>query len=280
MLRSLRVRNHSSKCNLKTAKMIKINVNISANVAVVFLIVFLMSNCKDEIGSYDQLIQKAIDEVEISCEEIRSDDYFHAYLNGEDLCYSAGFDDYRIYSGVTNSVITSEPSIDFSNTSSYETNGYWYTFSFHTSLPNNKHLQDHVKFETPISDTIRTGKEFAEEHFKVGTHPIRNIENEKEGFNITFTIPYREDDKENENLEWQGSSGVDFKTSNGTQENSYFRINKVNVSEDEQYYYYLLECDFSGSLYYPRTRVDQSEFELFGELTEGNMTMNVAVYKE
>ncbi len=219
-------------------------------------------------------VKIALENVEFTCDGIKSEYYFHAFLKGEELCYSVGFDDYLIYNAPANGVATEGPIVNFSDTASFLESGSWLSFGFIAPPPLFwANYQDYFQLETPVSEFGTTPLELAEKYLKIGELPIRSSTVRKEdGFRLLIEIPYRLQENE------IGGSAT-FNTENGTQEGSHLEITKLEKSEDDNYYYYDLTFEFNCKLYFQTFSLNETFHEFFGDLTEGILVTRLSISK-
>jgi hypothetical protein len=95
---------------------------ISLSLLVTVLILF-GNGCKKEYA-----ILKVLDEVTFDCQEQVSDFFFEGFINGEKVCFHAGYDDYEMYLRKTTG-ITTGPTFNPDDPGSSGNGATWGVFS-------------------------------------------------------------------------------------------------------------------------------------------------------
>jgi hypothetical protein len=236
---------------------------ISLSLLVTVLILF-GNGCKK-----DPPLLKVLDEVTFSCQEQVSDFFFEGFINGEKVCFHAGYDDYEMYFRKTTG-ITTGPTFNPDDPGSSNNGATWGTFSIQPTNPKGfKHLDQLFQIETPKFEIGAGLDTIIPVTIKEGDLQIIDEAERKNSFNLKFVIVSKIGFEDKPGVQW-----LSLQSYGGNQEGSFLRVTELETEEFGNKLNYTVTFEFECNLY-----IAGSEDDKYGRLEDGILRMAFSIDK-
>jgi hypothetical protein len=234
---------------------------ISLSLLVTVLILF-GNGCKKEYA-----ILKVLDEVTFDCQEQVSDFFFEGFINGEKVCFHAGYDDYEMYLRRTTG-ITTGPTFNPDDPGSSDNGATWGVFSIERSR-DWQHLEQLFQIETPKFEIGTELDTIIRESIKEGELPLIEEAKRNKSFNLKFAIlsKYGFEGR-------QGGQLLPLQSFGGRQDDNFLKVTELKIEESGNKLNYTVTFEFECNLY-----IAGSEDDKYGRLEEGKLRMAFSIDK-
>ncbi len=240
------------------------------------LIFIVLSSCEKDDKYYSPYLVETysnyLDSLDMHCPEGKSDNYFEGMINGQQVCYKDGIENYVFKYKFFSSVITDSPNLVVGSKNPDLLYLIVLAFDPRHPRPNGKESLN-IKF--PYFDPNRNTVEFLDSLFSIKHHELKSIidGNELVRSKTKFIVElYMVDRGEH----GERGNGFPISTIYGIQNNSSIIIDKVEKREFENSVQYSLEMTINCKLYHNPLFKKEG---VWGEIEEGHVVVNFSVEK-